>query len=98
MSKLVGMGTVSEKPSLAEALEHHGVKGMHWGVRRAGIHAARRRVNKAKKTYESEKAKFAEGKITKSKMDKAKFDYLQYPGRSTAVLTTAGEKQWLLYL
>ena len=26
-----------EKPSLEEVLEHHGIKGMKWGVRRGGL-------------------------------------------------------------
>lgn len=78
-------------PPLDE-LSHHGVKGMHWGVRAAGIHSARRNVNKAKATYNKEQLKFIKGQTTQKSLSKAKMTFLQHPDRSTAVLLTAGEK------
>jgi hypothetical protein len=81
-------------PSLDEltVVEHHGVKGMHWGVRAAGIHSARRNVAAAKKTYNKEQLKFVKGQTTQKSLSKAKMTFLQHPDRSTAVLLTAGEK------
>ena len=73
-------------------LAHHGVKGMHWGVRRAGIHQARRNVAKAKGDLQREQLRLVAGKSTPAKVGKARKTFLQHPDRSTAVLTTAGEK------
>lgn len=78
-------------PPLGE-LKHHGVKGMRWGVRAAGIRAARNSVAKTHSALEKEQVKFIKGKSTKAQVAKVKMAHLQNPDRSTAVLLTAGEK------
>lgn len=47
-----------EKPSLEETLEHHGIKGMHWGVRKSSAQLARERKDNTKyrkSTYDATK-------------------------------------------
>lgn len=71
---------------------HHGVKGMHWGVRRTGIINARRNVAKARGNLQREQLKLIAGTSTTVNVGRARQAFLQHPDRSTAVLTTAGEK------
>ena len=93
----------AEKPSLEElALEHFGVKGMRWGVKKAPsgktIRRARRSVNKQERAILRKdigrlvtvnKAKRAEKKAQLAKM---KLDFLNNPDRATAARITRGEK------
>lgn len=54
-----------KKPSLEDALEHHGIKGMHWGVSRAGRTAQIERVG-AGKGSKLDKIKVAAFETSKS--------------------------------
>lgn len=81
----------SVNPSLDE-LTHHGVKGMQWGVRRTGILNARRNVAKARGNLQREQLKLIAGTSTTANVGRARQAFLQHPDRSTAVLTTVGEK------
>lgn len=84
-------------PPLIE-LTHHGVKGMHWGVRRRGILQARKNVAAARGNLQKEQLKLVAGQSTQAKVGRARQAFLQHPDRSTAVLTTAGEKAVLAIL
>lgn len=79
-------------------LKHHGVKGMQWGVRRRGILQARKNVANARGNLQKEQLKLIAGKSSTTKVSRARQAFLQHPDRSTAVLTTAGEKAVLAIL
>lgn len=94
--------TGDEKPSLDD-LEHHGVKGMHWGQRKARatgpeIRTARSKVHLEadKVRQQAKKAKQAAGTKSASrenaKLSKMKVDFLNNPDRATAARMTRGEK------
>lgn len=101
--------TIEEKPPLDEALlEHFGVKGMKWGVRKSrptsndirgarAMDASRRRsiaVQIDKTNLASGKAQDREAK----KLSDMSMDYLKNPDRATALRLTKGEKVALTIL
>jgi 2-phosphoglycerate kinase len=101
--------TIEEKPPLDEALlEHFGVKGMKWGVRKSrptsndirgarAMDASRRRSIAAqvdKTNLASGKAQDREAK----KLSDMSMDYLKNPDRATALRLTKGEKVALTIL
>ena len=96
-----------EKPGTpAEVLEHHGVKGMKWGVRSArqtSKEFARRYPTGQSRAKEIRRARMAVSKNVKA-IDRAKSPaahkkavdiYLKNPDRATAKRLTRGEKATL---
>lgn len=95
-----------EKPgSPAEILEHHGVKGMHWGIRKSPVRSATRAFNKKNPTGRARARDIRRARAnvgvqyTKYKdtprgpaRKKAKLVYLRSPDRATALRMTRGEK------
>jgi hypothetical protein len=95
---------------LANYLEHHGVKGMKWGHRRANVTGAEikdarnRTVSRANAlnaqgdkfnlTKPGTKAHEKEGK----KLNQMNVDFLNHPDRATAMRLTKGEKAGLIAL
>jgi len=86
---------LDDKPTLEEALEHHGIKGMKWGVRkavsRAEIKTARRSVGKDARAHLKEQAKFVVGKSSREQVRAARLKFLTNPDRPTALRLTRGE-------
>lgn len=85
-----------------EDLEHHGVKGMHWGQRRArpsssDIKSARKRLDSSLSSFQrqDDKTNASKGKehdknaATLAKMEAS---FLKNPDRATALRMTKGEK------
>lgn len=96
-----------EKPSLEElSLQHFGVKGMHWGVKRGvgpEIRRARRSVmadkvalRDQKRVISGTKRGSAERTKAKKKFADMKVNALNNPDRAMAVRLTRGEKAALL--
>lgn len=92
-----------EKPGTpAEILEHHGTKGMKWGVRKSSREFAGRFPTSAARTREIHRARTSVGKSRKkmetaaggntAKYNKARRAYLNNPDRATAQRMTRGEK------
>jgi hypothetical protein len=94
------MITVEKPGSPSEILEHHGTKGMKWGVR-----SARSKFNEANPTSKQKadairlaraKSNVDFTKYTNKKMGPerkaAKLVYLKNPDRATALRITRGEK------
>jgi hypothetical protein len=94
-----------EKPSLEEVLEHHGIKGMKWGVRKAGapsnsdIHGARQRILNQQTKIGRQRRKAVKATVTRSskapkeraKLKDMKKTLLKNPDRVTALHMTNGE-------
>lgn len=85
-----------EKPSMdQDLLEHHGIKGMKWGVRKhktgGEIRTARRSVAKSRFDLEDAKAAYRRGDAPRSAIAEAKLAYLKNPDRATALRMTRGE-------
>jgi len=88
-----------EKPSL-DSIEHHGVKGMHWGNRKTGpeIRTARANISTQAAKVRQQERKTVAAIGTKSaakeqaKLSKMKIDFLNNPDRVTAAKMTRGEK------
>lgn len=85
-----------EKSVLDEnLLEHHGIKGMKWGIRKhktgGEIRTARRSVMKDRLALEDAKAAVRRGEAPKSAIADAKLAYLKNPDRATALRMTRGE-------
>jgi hypothetical protein len=89
--------------SPGDALEHYGVKGMKWGVRRkpsaAEIRGARIRMQekglkyqKQREAVKSTKKGSVERAKENQKLGKIKADFLKDPDRVTAMTMTRGEK------
>lgn len=109
----LGGDMLKEKPSLDELteLQHHGIKGMKWGVRsrpvggslRPGratgeIRVARRNVKAAAKASRKEKIKFVKGQSSMAKVHEMKLAFLMHPDRATAHRLTRGETAALAVL
>lgn len=99
--------------TLDEILAHHGVKGMHWGVRRSGVKAdayeirsARSRLSAKANEYHQAKHNIrkagargsAERAMAKEKVAKLKTEFYKNPDRVTATRMTKGEKAAALIL
>lgn len=91
-----------EKMSLDDALEHHGIKGMRWGVRkrvtRGEIKTARKSVKKDARAHLKEQAKFVVGKSSRAKLHETRLTFLTNPNRPTAARLTRGETAVLALL
>lgn len=98
-----------DKPSLEDALQHFGVRGMKWGIRKGvGPEIRRARLNVAnassdiraqkkivRKTTDRGTAERAAGKKKVADMEMA---LLNNPDRATAMRMTRGEKATVLAL
>lgn len=85
-----------EKPPLDElVIEHFGVRGMHWGIRKhesgGQIRVARRSAARTKMDIEDAKAKVRAGQAPKESIAQAKLAHLNNPDRATAARITKGE-------
>lgn len=90
-----------EKPSLDDTIEHFGVKGMQWGVRKRArgpeIRAARRSVRNSRENMqdarrEVRKAKTSTERVAATKkFNEQKMAFLTNPDRATAARLTRGE-------
>lgn len=85
-----------EKPALDEnLLEHHGIKGMKWGARkavsRADIKTARKSVKKDARAHLKNQAKFVVGKSSRQSLRDTRLKFLTNPDRATAARLTKGE-------
>lgn len=85
-----------DKPDLNdELLEHHGIKGMRWGVRKvastAEIKTARKSVKKDARAHLKEQAKFVVGKSSREQVRAKRLTFLTNPNRPTALRLTNGE-------
>ncbi|SRR5213080_4290958 len=104
-----------DKPDLDDTLlEHFGIKGMRWGVRKAPaagrgftlkpgrstgeVRVARRNVRAVGRASMKEKAKFVVGKSSMEKVHEKKLTFLMHPDRSTAARLTRGETAALAIL
>lgn len=95
------MKVALEKPGTPDELVHHGVKGMHWGIRGASTREFRRKnPTIQKRDVKIERARTASqhrrtmylteyDSKTRKEMKKA---YLNHPDRVTAQRLTSGEK------
>lgn len=95
-----------DKPPLMtpeEFIEHHGVKGMKWGVHKAkptanDIHDARKRVASQQRSINNQIDKVNLSKPGSAqareaqKLGKMQMDFLKNPDRATALRMTRGEK------
>lgn len=92
-----------DKPSLEDVIEHHGVKGMHWGRRKGKVSTdeikdARYRVHTqaSKLQAQKHKVRMAKGKEATDKELKKyntqKASFLKNPDRATAARMSKGEK------
>lgn len=84
-----------------EALEHHGIKGQRWGVRReSGSHPSTEQIKSARATRKEAKAELketqrvskAEIATAKERMRIAKDNYKNMPEKQIARTMTNGEK------
>lgn len=85
-----------EKPTLDDlAIQHFGVLGMRWGIRRHAtggeIRVARRSVARTKMAVEDAKANVRAGLAAKETIAQAKLAHLNNPDRATAARITRGE-------
>lgn len=94
---------IAGNPPLEEVVQHFGVKGMRWGVRRTTyksgeIKDARRRSQSLARGVQNAEDKVNLAKTPAAKAsaqkewDKASKDWLRSPDRATAMRMTAGEK------
>jgi hypothetical protein len=85
-----------EKPPLDElTIEHFGIKGMQWGVRKhysgGQIRTARRSANQTRMAVDDARLAVRAGVAPESTLAKAKLDHLNNPDRVTASRITKGE-------
>ncbi len=83
------------KPSLDDALEHFGVKGMKWGVRNSSPRSSSRsRPSKSeiKSARAARKAGRADIKRARENLKKAKDNYKNMPEKEIARYLTRGER------
>lgn len=93
----------NEKPALDDnLLEHHGIKGMRWGVRKAvsrsDIRTARKSVKKDARAHLKNQAKFVVGKSSRQSLHDTRLKFLTNPDRATAARLTKGETAVLALL
>jgi len=83
-----------EKPGApAEVLEHHGVKGQKWGVRKHATSAERTRsIRLARAETFKQRENFKTLPRGSAERKKAKEVFLRNPDRATALRFTRGEK------
>lgn len=85
-----------EKPSLDElTIQHFGIKGMHWGVRKhytgGQIRTARRSSARTKMAIDDARVAVRAGLAPETAIAQAKLAHLNNPDRITATRITKGE-------
>lgn len=99
---------IPEKPSLEDMIEHHGVKGQKWGVKKAkpsssDIQGARARIGSQTRQINSQidRLNLSTGKTADKeakKLSDMHASFLRNPDRATALRLTRGEKAALSIL
>lgn len=84
-----------EKPSLEDTIQHYGVLGMRWGIRKHAtggeVRLARKSAAKTEDAVKKAKLAVDAGVASKEVLAKAKLAHLNNPDRITAARITRGE-------